>query len=132
MEEDTKILFIENDMHVRKYYEEALINSGFKVDTFMDTESGLKAAKDTPFKLILIDMTHSDISINTVVDKLKLTSNASTPVLVGLSLDQLDVLSQALKLGIKDSYIRFDPRLDNDKKVLNMFLEKVKYFTKNQ
>jgi CheY-like chemotaxis protein len=78
-----RVLVVEDSEPIRVLLATVLADEGYLVDTAADGESALRRAKDTPYALVITDMTLPGIHGSAVVQNLrKLELHRATPVLV--------------------------------------------------
>jgi CheY-like chemotaxis protein len=120
-----RVLVVESDMHIRKYFVDTLKEKNYVVDAFEKSQEGLDAAHDTPYDVIVYDLSHSTIEVEEVFKKLKTTANVVTPVLVGVHMMAESLVKRAFTCGAYDYVLRMDPMLDPTKSAADGLLQKV-------
>lgn len=96
-----KILIIEDDPYVRKFYERLFRNDEHDVILAQSGSEGLKLAEELKPSLILLDMVMPQMNGMEVLDKLK--TNMSTRdlrVVMLTNIDDISVIQEAQRKGV--------------------------------
>lgn len=127
MDQQPKILIVEDDAFLREVYVETLQKDGFSIETAEDGEQGLEKLKIGGWDLVLIDIIMPKLNGLEVMKKFKEdpTAKPSKSIIFLTNLDKDEEIKQALLLG--DGYLIKSQLTPGD------FLKEVKTFlAKNQ
>ena len=122
MDQQPKILIVEDDAFLREVYVETLQKEGFSIDTAEDGEQGLEKLKTGGWDLVLLDIIMPKLNGLEVMKKFKEEPNAtpSKCVIFLTNLDKDEEIKEALLLG--DGYLIKSQLTPGD------FLKEVKTF----
>ena len=110
LNEMKKVLIVDDDRYIRELYEELLKSEGYTVETAVDGEDGLNKISAGGYDLILLDVMMPKIDGFGVLVKLDETHPQSPngPVVILTNLANDPIISQALKKGAVDCFIKSD------------------------
>ncbi len=94
------ILIIDDEPQIQRFLAHALTASGYGVTQATTGQSGLTAAAETAFDLIILDLGLPDLNGKTVIERLRATSEV--PIIVLSAHDQEMEKIMALDLGAND------------------------------
>lgn len=118
-----KILIVEDEKLIVKPLEIKLKLSGFQVGTAYDGKEALDILAKEKYDLILLDLMMPDIDGFTVLKELNKRGD-QTPVIIASNLNQIDDVSRALEMGVKNYYVKSNTSLEeiveNVKKTLGI------------
>lgn len=122
MDNNPKILIIEDDPYISSMYVTKLEREGFKTSVAMDGEEGLAKAKEEP-DLILLDLILPKLSGIDLLKQLKADENLKAiPVIILTNVGDEKEIKKGLTLGACDYIIKaqFPPKevVEKIKKVL--------------
>ncbi len=127
MDQQPKILIVEDDAFLREVYIETLEKEGFSIASAEDGEQGLEKLRAGGWDLVLLDIIMPKLNGLEVMKKFKEDPNAkpSKTIIFLTNLDKDEEIKEALQLG--DGYLIKSQMTPGD------FLKEVKNFlAKNQ
>ena len=102
------ILLVDDDQQLATLFQTALTSVGYQVRTTYDGSTGLTAAKQQKFDLILLDEMMPDMSGNDVLRALKADDATKTiPVAILTNFGSDDLVKEALDLGAADYILKY-------------------------
>lgn len=109
MPEKPKVLIVEDEPMLAEMYATKFTMEGFEVVTAHDGASGLKAAKEGPPAVILLDIIMPKLDGFAVLKQLKQDAALKTiPVILLTNLGQEDDIKRGKELGADDYYVKAD------------------------
>lgn len=110
MQNQKKILLVEDEKDARDLYEEILSFAGYLVDTATDGEMGLEKAKQGGYALIILDLMMPKLDGISILKSLKKKPPKTTngPIIVLTNLAHDPVLEEALSVGASECIIKTD------------------------
>lgn len=119
-----KVLIVDDDLYIRDLYQELLTAAGFEVATAVDGQDGLTKMQEGGYDLVLLDLMMPKIDGIGILMKLATAppKNKNGPVIILTNLTNDPVLSEALKNGAKDYYIKSDHTPDEFIAMINKHL----------
>lgn len=105
------VLIVEDEAHIRRLIEYALVTAGFNVTTAVDGEEGLNAAKKGKFQLVLLDVMMPKKNGLEVLTTLKaMPSYKNVPIFMLTALSMVGDMETAFQSGADDYITKpFDP-----------------------
>ncbi|HEX6538073.1 MAG TPA: response regulator [Candidatus Dormibacteraeota bacterium] len=109
MDEQVRILLIEDDEGIAELYRFRLANDGYIVDVAGDGEEGLVRAKATTPDLIFLDLRLPTMSGLDVLRRIRADpATAPIPVVIVTNFDEPDLRSQGVSLGALEFLVKAD------------------------
>lgn len=103
-----KILLVEDDPSLAKIYQVELEMDEFEVETAVDGEQGLLAAKNTKSALVLLDIVLPKMNGLAVLEELKKDeATKDIPVIVITNFGQEDNVKKAFAQGAEDFVLKY-------------------------
>ncbi|MBA3671485.1 MAG: heavy metal response regulator transcription factor [Gemmatimonadaceae bacterium] len=96
-----RLLVIEDEPKSASYLRQGLTEAGFTVDTATDGDSGLAAARDAEYALVICDLMLPARDGFSVLSELR-RAGRTTPFLIVTARDQIDDRVRGLELGADD------------------------------
>lgn len=119
-----KIILVEDDAVIRKMYELAFKQEGFKILTYQDGELGLNAIIEKKPDLVLLDVVMPKLNGFEVLEKLKEKGLLDKiKVIMLTNLGQEEDIKKALEIGAKDYIVKSDYTTDKLIKKIKNFLK---------
>lgn len=100
-----RILVIDDDPSVRKTLGEVLHGEGYRVDTVASGEEGLTAVRTGDYDLALLDIRLPGLDGSVVMEEIR-KQRPDTHVIIISGYGSLESAIQALRLGVKDYFIK--------------------------
>jgi len=99
-----KILVIDDEEVICRLIKDSLTQKGYSVTTTLDAKSGLKAAQQNGFDVILVDLRLPDMDGLTVVKQIKEFAHEGfyTVVIIITGYPSFDTVQESLRLGVFD------------------------------
>jgi DNA-binding response OmpR family regulator len=102
-----RVLIIEDEKEIAQLYQEKLVKEGFEIEVANNGAWGLRLASHGDFDIILLDMVMPAFNGYEAIKELKKDPRtAKVPVLVFSNSAQEGEISQALKIGAEDYFIK--------------------------
>lgn len=118
-----KILVIDDDSGVRESLREVLGTEGYLVDTASSGEEGLAAVKEGDYDLALLDIRLPGLNGAVVMEEIR-KQRPETLVIIISGYGSLESAIQALRLGVKDYFIKPYPVQDLLNAIYRVLIEK--------
>ena len=99
-----KILIVDDDQNIHDIYDECLTTAGFSVDSAFNGQEGLTKLTQEVYDLVLLDLVMPKVDGFGVLKGLReldITKQEDRLIVIFSSLDQPDIINQALALGAK-------------------------------
>lgn len=106
-----KILVVEDENAVARFFELKLVNAGFSVKVANNGEEALVLLEQESFDLVFLDLIMPKLDGFGVLERLLTRGAPSPPVVVTSSLRQDTDRERALTLGAKDYFVKSDTAL---------------------
>lgn len=102
------ILLVDDDKQLATIFQSALTNAGYQVRVVNDGKTGIDAAKEQKFDLILLDEMMPDMTGNDVLKTLKSDDQMKTvPVAMLTNFGSNDLIKDALDSGAADYILKY-------------------------
>ncbi|HVZ12000.1 MAG TPA: response regulator [Patescibacteria group bacterium] len=102
------VLLVDDDKQLATVFQTALTAVGYQVRIATDGNSGLQAAREQKFDMILLDEMMPDMSGNDVLRTLKSDDNLKTiPVAMLTNFGSNDLIKDALDSGAADYILKY-------------------------
>ena len=119
-----KILFIEDESALQKSLGDMLRKQGYKVESALDGEIGLRLAQTTKPDIILLDLILPKKSGFEVFEELKKNKGTvNIPVVVLTNLEKMEDVEKALELGAKTYLVKANYNLEEVVSKIKQVLE---------
>ena len=119
-----KILFIEDESALQKSLGDMLRKQGYKVESALDGEIGLRLAQTTKPDIILLDLILPKKSGFEVFEELKQSKETvNIPVVVLTNLEKMEDVEKALELGAKTYLVKANYNLEEVVSKIKQVLE---------
>jgi len=120
------ILIIDDDLHIREIYKEAVEQAGHKPSVATDGEQGLKLIQAGGFDIILLDVMIPKIDGIEILDKLKKSppKKPNGPIILVTSLSQNVIIDRAKYFGITKALDKSTTTPNKLIQIINDILEK--------
>ena len=119
-----KILFIEDESALQKSLGDMLKKQGYKVESALDGEIGLRLAQTTKPDIILLDLILPKKSGFEVFEELKQSKETvNIPVVVLTNLEKMEDVEKALELGAKTYLVKANYNLEEVVSKIKQVLE---------
>ena len=96
-----RALVLEDDDSMAEFIASVMVREGFQVDVERDGLAGLRRCQAENFAMIVADVRMPRLSGLSFFSNLRLTVNASTPVVVISAIDDPAIRRQAVELGAR-------------------------------
>lgn len=108
MDQQKKILIVEDDQFLREFYQELLQMEGYFVDTASDGEIGLSKLQSSEYNLVLLDiMLPKKDGVQILRDlKIKPAKSPNIIIVILTNLGQDTVIKQCFELGANGYLIK--------------------------
>jgi DNA-binding response OmpR family regulator len=106
-----KILIVEDEKLIVKPLEMKLKLSGFQTGVAYDGKEALDILTKEKYDLILLDLMMPDIDGFAVLKELNKRGD-QTPVIIASNLNQVEDVSRALEMGVKNYYVKSNTSLE--------------------
>jgi ammonium transporter, Amt family len=109
VEEETKVLVIEDDPLLAKMYRLRLVADGYGVAIGRDGEEGLRMAATQPPDFIYLDISLPGIDGFGVLEQLRAAPTTATiPVIIVSNCGDPEMRQRGLRLGVRDVLLKAD------------------------
>ncbi len=107
MDQQKKILIVEDDQFLREFYEELLVAEGYTIDTAAEGETGLTKIQNNAYNLVLLDLMLPKKDGVQILRDLKASPPKSPQTIVVLTnLGQDTVIRECFELGANGYLIK--------------------------
>lgn len=126
MNQDKKILIVEDDQFLREFYQELLQSEGYQVDVAADGQVGLQKVQSGGYNLILLDiMLPKKDGLQILRDlKVSVPNKSNGPIVVLTNLGQESIIKQAFALGVTGYLIKSAMNPDEVLQEIRNYLQK--------
>lgn len=126
MNQDKRILIVEDDQFLRDFYQELLSAEGYNVDTAADGEIALAKILQGGWNLVMLDiMLPKKDGLNILKDlKIQAPKSSNGPIVVLTNLGNDTVINQAFTLGASGFLIKSAMNPDEVLTEIHSFLQK--------
>lgn len=113
MDQQKKILFIEDESALQKTFGDLLEQEGYEMISALDGEIGLRLAKREDPDLILLDLILPKVHGFEVLKKLKQDPETENiPIIILTNLEGMEDVERALELGATTYLVKADYKLE--------------------
>jgi two-component system, cell cycle response regulator len=100
-----RILTVDDSRPIRMIVAKAIAEFGFEVGEAEDGNEGLKKLAESPFDLVILDVTMPNMDGPTMLSKMR-EGGDKTPVLMLTSESKTSIVAQLMKMGIQDYVLK--------------------------